>query len=96
LLKDTHSDSGCGIKVFHKDLYIRLPYFDHMHRFLSALALREGANVLEYNVSHRERIEGISKYTNFGRLVVGFSDILGVMWLRKRTPKDVISEEIYK
>ena len=96
LLKDTHSDSGCGIKVFHKDLYIRLPYFDHMHRFLSALALREGANVLEYNVSHRERIEGISKYTNFGRLVVGFSDILGVMWLRKRTPKDIISEEIYK
>ena len=96
LLKDTHSDSGCGIKVFHKDLYIRLPYFDHMHRFLSALAIREGANVLEYNVSHRERIEGISKYTNFGRLVVGFSDILGVMWLKKRTPKDVISEEIYK
>ena len=96
LLKDIHSDSGCGIKVFHKELYIRLPYFDHMHRFLSALALREGANVLEYKVNHRERTEGISKYTNFGRLLVGISDILGVMWLRKRTPKDVTSEEIYK
>ena len=96
LLKDIHSDSGCGIKVFHKELYIRLPYFDHMHRFLSALAIREGANVLEYKVNHRERTEGISKYTNFGRLLVGISDILGVMWLRKRTPKDVTSEEIYK
>ena len=96
LLKDTHSDSGCGIKVFHKELYIRLPYFDHMHRFLSTLALREGANILEYKVNHRERTEGISKYTNFGRLLVGIFDILGVMWLRKRTPKDVTSEEIYK
>ena len=96
LLKDIHSDSGCGIKVFHKELFIKLPYFDHMHRFLSALALREGANVLEYKVNHRERTEGISKYTNFGRLLVGIYDILGVMWLRKRTPKDVTSEEIYK
>ena len=96
MLKDTHSDSGCGIKVFHKELFMKLPYFDHMHRFLSALALREGANVLEYQVNHRERTEGISKYTNLGRLLVGISDILGVMWLRKRTPKDVTSEEIYK
>jgi dolichol-phosphate mannosyltransferase len=96
LLKDIHSDSGCGIKVFHKELFIKLPYFDHMHRFLSALALREGANVLEYKVKHRERTEGISKYTNFGRLLVGISDILGVMWLRKRTPMDSTSEEIYK
>ena len=61
LLKDIHSDSGCGIKVFHKELFIKLPYFDHMHRFLSALALREGANVLEYKVKHRERTEGIYK-----------------------------------
>jgi dolichol-phosphate mannosyltransferase len=96
LLKDIHSDSGCGIKVFHKELFIKLPYFDHMHRFLSALALREGANVLEYKVKHRERTEGISKYTNFGRLLVGIFDILGVMWLRKRTPMDSASEEIYK
>jgi dolichol-phosphate mannosyltransferase len=96
LLKDIHSDSGCGIKVFHKELFIKLPYFDHMHRFLSALALREGANVLEYKVKHRERTEGISKYTNFGRLLVGIFDIIGVMWLRKRTPMDSTSEEIYK
>ena len=55
-LKDKHPDSGCGIKVFHKRLYLRLPYFDHMHRFLSALVLREGGTVLDVEVNHRHRI----------------------------------------
>ena len=96
LLKDKHPDSGCGIKVFHKELFIKLPYFDHMHRFLSALALREGANVLEFNVNHRERAVGSSNYTNIGRLLVGFFDILGVIWLRKRMPKNTSSIEIFK
>ena len=96
LLKDNHPDSGCGIKVFHKDLFLRLPYFDHMHRFLSALAHREGAKILEFNVKHRERQIGVSNYTNLGRLIVGISDILGVIWLRKRMPKNKISKEIFK
>ena len=96
LLKDTHPDSGCGIKVFHKELFIRLPYFDHMHRFLSALALREGANVLEFNVKHRQRVVGNSNYTNLGRLMVGIFDILGVIWLRNRMPKNTSSKEILK
>ena len=96
LLKDNHPDSGCGIKVFHKDLFLRLPYFDHMHRFLSALAHREGAKILEFNVKHRERQIGVSNYTNLGRLIVGISDILGVIWLRKRMPKNKVSKEIYK
>ena len=96
LLKDKHPDSGCGIKVFHKELFIKLPYFDHMHRFLSALALREGANVLEFDVKHRERVVGSSNYTNIGRLLVGFFDVLGVIWLRKRMPNNTSSTEIFK
>jgi len=84
-----------GIKVFHKQLYIRLPYFDHMHRFLSALVLREGGNVLDIEVNHRQRTVGKSNYTNIGRLFVGIFDMLGVMWLIKRMPKDNKSEEIY-
>ena len=96
LLKDKHPDSGCGIKVFHKELFIKLPYFDHMHRFLSALALREGANVLEFDVKHRERIVGSSNYTNIGRLLVGIFDVLGVIWLRKRMPNNTSSIEIFK
>ena len=96
LLKDTHPDSGCGIKVFHKELYFRLPYFDHMHRFLSALALREGAKVLEFDVNHRKRIIGTSNYTNIGRLLVGLFDVLGVIWLRNRMPKNTSHKEILK
>ena len=96
LLKDTHPDSGCGIKIFHKELFLKLPYFDHMHRFLSALAHREEAKIFEYNVKHRERQIGTSNYTNVGRLLVGISDMLGVIWLRKRMPKNKSSEEIFK
>ena len=96
LLKDKHPDSGCGIKVFHKELFIKLPYFDHMHRFLSALALREGANVLTFDVKHRERVVGSSNYTNIGRLLVGIFDVLGVIWLRKRMPNNTSSIEIFK
>ena len=95
-LKDKHPDSGCGIKVFHKQLYIRLPYFDHMHRFLSALALREGAKVLKFNVKHRERVVGTSNYTNLGRFLVGLFDVLGVIWLRNRMPKNTSFKEILK
>jgi dolichol-phosphate mannosyltransferase len=96
LLKDTHPDSGCGIKVFHKELYLRLPYFDHMHRYLSTLVLREGAKVLEFNVKHRKRVAGTSNYTNFGRLIVGLFDVLGVIWLRNRMPKNTSFKEILK
>ena len=96
LLKDTHPDSGCGIKVFHKELFLRLPYFDHMHRFLSALALREGAKVLKFNVKHRERVVGTSNYTNLGRFLVGLFDVLGVIWLRNRMPKNTSFKEILK
>ena len=96
LLKDNHPDSGCGIKVFHKELFLRLPYFDHMHRFLSALALREGAKVLKFNVKHRERVVGTSNYTNFGRFLVGLFDVLGVIWLRNRMPKNTSFKEILK
>ena len=70
LLNDDHPDTGCGIKVFHKKLYLLFPYFDHMHRFFPALATREGALVLQHDVNHRPRSKGSSNYTNLGRLFV--------------------------
>ncbi len=84
LLKDNARDTGCGLKVFKRDAFLRLPYFDHIHRYLPALMLREGY-VCEYvDVNHRHREFGVSKYTNFGRLIVSLSDLLGVMWLNRR------------
>lgn len=85
LLKDEANDTGCGLKVFKRDAFLKLPYFDHIHRYLPALMLREGY-ICEYlDVHHRPREFGVSKYTNFGRLIVSISDLMGVMWLNRRS-----------
>jgi glycosyltransferase involved in cell wall biosynthesis len=84
LLGDGASDTGCGLKAFHREMYLALPYFDHMHRFLIALAQREGWKVAYVPVNHRPRGAGASKYTNFGRLLVSVQDLLGVRWLQQR------------
>ncbi len=91
LLKDQAEDTGCGLKVFRRDAFLRLPYFDHMHRFLPALMLREGFEIGFEDVNHRPRRYGRSKYTNFGRLASSLTDVLGVMWLisRARAPSDI-------
>ena len=93
LLKDDNPDTGCGLKLFDKNLFLRLPYFDHIHRFLPALAKREGCRIFVVPVNHRNRRHGVSKYANFQRLVVGIIDLLGVMWLIRRYPKNTDSEE---
>jgi len=84
LLGDGASDTGCGLKAFHRDMFLALPYFDHMHRFLIALTQREGGHVGYAPVNHRPRLQGASKYTNFGRLLVSVQDLLGVRWLQRR------------
>jgi len=84
LLGDGASDTGCGLKAFHRDMFLGLPYFDHMHRFLIALTQREGGRVAYVPVNHRPRLQGASKYTNFGRLLVSVHDLLGVRWLQRR------------
>ena len=84
MLKDQADDTGCGLKVFTREGFLRLPYFDHIHRYLPALMLREGYTVEFCDVNHRAREFGVSKYTNFGRLRVSIADLRGVMWLNKR------------
>jgi dolichol-phosphate mannosyltransferase len=84
LLRDGAADTGCGLKVFDRDAFLRLPYFDHMHRYLPALMRREGYAVVFVPVSHRARSHGRSKYSNLGRLLVAFRDVLGVLWLLAR------------
>ena len=83
-LKDGADDSGSGVKVFKREAFLRLPYFDHMHRFMPALMLREGYAVEFLEVNHRPRSAGRSKYTNLGRLAANMTDLFGVMWLRSR------------
>ena len=84
LLKDDADDTGCGLKAFRRDVFLRLPYFDHIHRYLPALMIREGYENRYLDVDHRHRETGRSKYTNWGRLTASLSDLLGVMWLKSR------------
>jgi dolichol-phosphate mannosyltransferase len=87
LLHDDTPDTGCGLKLFPRTLYLDLPFFDHQHRFLPALALREGAIVRSLPVNHRPRERGASKYGTWDRLWVGIADLFGVMWLRRRATR---------
>ncbi|MEJ0041010.1 MAG: glycosyltransferase family 2 protein [Rhizomicrobium sp.] len=78
LLDDGAIDTGCGLKAFRREAFLALPYFDHIHRFIITLMIREGYDVRFAEVNHRPRTHGRSKYTNFGRLLVSVNDILGV------------------
>ncbi len=93
LLRDDTPDSGCGLKLFPRVLFLDLPYFDHMHRFLPALVLREGGIVRSVAVNHRPRQRGISKYGVLDRLGVGIADLAGVLWLRRRLARPLLVED---
>ena len=93
LLGDGTPDTGCGIKLFSREVFLELPRFDHMHRFLPALFMRHGARVISVPVSHRPRLRGSSKYGMLNRLWVGIVDICGVMWLRRRYKPGLLVRE---
>jgi dolichol-phosphate mannosyltransferase len=93
LLGDGTPDTGCGLKLFSRSLFLDLPYFNHMHRFLPALVLREGGAVLSLPVNHRPRLRGRSKYGVLDRLLVGIIDLLGVMWLQQRATRPCLLDE---
>ena len=92
LLKDRTPDTGCGLKLFPRDTFLQLPFFDHMHRFLPALILRSGGAVVSVAVNHRPRKHGQSHYGVWDRLWVGLGDLVGVMWLRRRSKTADVEE----
>jgi dolichol-phosphate mannosyltransferase len=85
LLHDNCPDTACGFKAFRREVFLRLPVFEGMHRFLPALFQSYGHPLVCCPVNHRPRLAGVSKYTNFGRALVGVADLFGVIWLRRRT-----------
>jgi dolichol-phosphate mannosyltransferase len=92
LLRDETPDTGCGIKLFDRAVFLDLPYFDHMHRYLPALVKRAGWQSVSVPVNHRERSAGVSKYNNLNRAWVGLADLRGVSWLIKRSKVSVATE----
>src|SRR5262245_36911661 len=90
VLRDGTRDTGCGLKAFPRDLFLALPYFDALHRFLPALVRREGYEIAYVDVIDRPRGHGVSNYGLWDRLWVGLLDLFGVWWLirrRKRIPQ---------
>ena len=85
ILLDGTRDTGCGLKGFRRTAFLELPYFNHMHRYLPALFLRNGWQIKHVDVSHSPRISGSSKYSNLQRGLVGIVDLLGVAWLLRRS-----------
>jgi dolichol-phosphate mannosyltransferase len=94
ILRDGTRDSGCGLKCFPKALFLSLPYFDAIHRFLPALVVREGYKVVHVDVVDRTRLSGTSNYTMWNRLWVGILDLAGVWWLIRRKKPSPKAEEI--
>ena len=94
VLRDGTRDTGCGLKAFRRDVFLSLPYFDGLHRFLPALVRREGYTIGYVDVVDRPRGTGVSNYGMWDRLWVGIMDLAGVWWLirrKKRIPE--ISED---
>ena len=94
VLRDGTRDTGCGLKAFRRDVFLNLPYFDGLHRFLPALVKREGYDIAYVDVVDRPRAHGVSNYGMWDRLWVGILDLAGVWWLirrKKRIPE--ISKE---
>jgi glycosyltransferase involved in cell wall biosynthesis len=87
LLKDGTRDTGCGLKLIRRDVFLGLPYFDHMHRYLPALVARDGWQTLHVDVAHAPRHAGRSNYANLGRALAGIYDLVGVTWLIRRRKK---------
>lgn len=94
LLKDATPDTGCGLKLVERAAFLRLPYFDHMHRFIPALILRHNGRMRVHPVNHRPRTAGTSKYGNLDRALVGILDLFGVWWLIRRTRLDTRPQEL--
>ena len=95
LLGDGTPDTGCGLKLFPRALYLELPFFDHNHRFLPALVRQAGGRVVSVPVNHRPRERGRSNYGTLDRLFVGIVDLFGVMWLMRRAKNaEIIPDDV--
>jgi dolichol-phosphate mannosyltransferase len=92
MLRDDTPDTGCGIKLFEREAFLDLPYFDHMHRYLPALMQRAGWKTVSVPVNHRPRSAGVSKYNNLHRALVGLRDLRGVAWLITRSKRTGVEE----
>ena len=95
-LSDGTRDTGCGLKAFRREVFLSLPYFDGLHRFLPALVRREGYDIAYVDVTDRPRYSGVSNYGFFDRLWIGIMDLAGVWWLIRRKRSTPVATEVVR
>ena len=96
VLSDGTRDTGCGLKAFRREVFLSLPYFDGLHRFLPALVRREGYDITYVDVTDRPRRSGVSNYGFFDRLWIGIIDLAGVWWLIRRKKSTPVATEVMR
>jgi dolichol-phosphate mannosyltransferase len=96
VLSDGTRDTGCGLKAFRREVFLSLPYFDGLHRFLPALVRREGHDIAYVDVTDRPRRSGVSNYGFFDRLWIGIMDLAGVWWLIRRKKSTPVATEVLR
>jgi dolichol-phosphate mannosyltransferase len=96
VLNDGTRDTGCGLKAFRREVFLSLPYFDGLHRFLPALVRREGYDITYVDVTDRPRRSGVSNYGFFDRLWIGIIDLAGVWWLIRRKKSTPVAAEVMR
>jgi glycosyltransferase involved in cell wall biosynthesis len=94
ILRDGTRDTGCGLKAFRREVFLAMPYFDGLHRFLPALVRREGYEIAYVDVIDRPRRSGVSNYGFFDRLWIGIMDLAGVWWLIRRKKSTPVTTEV--
>ncbi len=94
ILRDGTRDTGCGLKAFRREVFLAMPYFDGLHRFLPALVRREGYEIAYVDVVDRPRHSGVSNYGFFDRLWIGIMDLAGVWWLIRRKKSTPVAIEV--
>jgi len=94
VLKDGTRDTGCGLKAFRRDMFLALPYFDGLHRFMPALIRRDGFDIGYVDVVDRNRRHGTSNYGFWDRLWIGILDLGGVWWLIRRKKRVADAQEV--
>ena len=94
LLNDNCPDTGCSLKLFPRESYLELPFFNGLHRFMPALLKLYGHECIFTPVNDRPRQHGVSKSDFLGRAIRGTYDLLGVIWLIRHTPAPERGEEI--
>ena len=94
VLRDGTGDTGCGFTCIRRRVYMDLPFFDALHRFLPALVRRDGHRIAHVDVVDRPRRRGVSKYGFFDRLGAGIVDLMGVGWLLARRRAVPAAEEV--